>query len=129
MHHRLNGHEFEHALGDSEGYGSLAYCSPWGCKESDMTEQLNNTAAKSLQSCSTLCNPIDGNPPGSPRPRDSPGKNTGVGCHFLLQGIFPNQRSNSYLLQVDSLPLSHLRIPGLTLGNLAQFSSVVSDSL
>ena len=41
-------------------------------------------AAKSLQSCPTLSNPIDGSPPGS-RPWDSPGKNTGVGCHFLLQ--------------------------------------------
>ena len=29
-HHRLNGHEFEQALGDSEGQGSLAWCSPWG---------------------------------------------------------------------------------------------------
>ena len=42
-------------------------------------------AAKSLQSCPTLCDPIDGSPPGSPSPWDSPGKNTGVGCHFLLQ--------------------------------------------
>ena len=42
-------------------------------------------AAKSLQSCPTLCNPIDGSPPRLPRPWDSPGKNTGVGCHFLLQ--------------------------------------------
>ena len=42
-------------------------------------------AAKSLQSCPTLCDPIDSSPPGSPRPWDSPGKNTGVGCHFLLQ--------------------------------------------
>ena len=41
-------------------------------------------AAKSLQSCPTLCDPIDGSPPGS-CPWDSPGKNTGVGCHFLLQ--------------------------------------------
>ena len=41
-------------------------------------------AAKSLQSCPTLCDPTDGSPPGSP-PWDSPGKNTGVGCHFLLQ--------------------------------------------
>ena len=41
-HHRLNGHEFEQALGDSEEQGSLACCSPWGVKESDMTEQLNN---------------------------------------------------------------------------------------
>ena len=42
-------------------------------------------AAKSLQSCPTLCDPIDGSPPGSPVPGISPGKNTGVGCHFLLQ--------------------------------------------
>ena len=42
------------------------------------------TAAKSVQSCLTLCNPIDGSPRGS-HPWDSPGKNTGVGCHFLLQ--------------------------------------------
>ena len=40
-------------------------------------------AAKSLQSCPTLCDPINGSPPGSPW--DSPGRNTGVGCHFLLQ--------------------------------------------
>ena len=38
------------------------------------------------QSCPTLCDPIDGSPPGSPIP-DSPGKNTGVGCHFLLQSV------------------------------------------
>ena len=42
-------------------------------------------AAMSRQSCPTLCNPIDGSPPGCPRPWDSPGKNTGVGCHVLLQ--------------------------------------------
>ena len=41
-------------------------------------------AAKSRQSCPSLCDPIDGSPPGS-RSWDSPGKNTGVGCHFLLQ--------------------------------------------
>ena len=41
-HHQLNGHEFEQAPGDSEGQGSLSCCSPWGHKESDMTEQLTN---------------------------------------------------------------------------------------
>ena len=41
--------------------------------------------AKSLQSCPTLCDPIDGKPTRLPRPWDPPGKNTGVGCHFLLQ--------------------------------------------
>ena len=42
-------------------------------------------AAKSLQSCPTLCDPRDGSPPGSPHLWDPPDKNTGVGCHFLLQ--------------------------------------------
>ena len=32
-HHRLNGHEFEKTLGDSEQQGSIVYCSPWGLKE------------------------------------------------------------------------------------------------
>ena len=42
-HHWLDEHEFEQTLGDSEGQGSLVCCSPWGCKELDMTEQLNWT--------------------------------------------------------------------------------------
>ena len=41
-HHRLNGHEFEQILGDSEGRGSLECCSPWSHEESDITEQLNS---------------------------------------------------------------------------------------
>ena len=47
--------------------------------------------AKSLQSCLTLCDPIDCSPPGSSVHGDSPGKNTAMGCHFLFQGIFPIQ--------------------------------------
>ena len=43
-HHQLNGHEFEPTLGDSEGQGSVACCSPWGQKESDTTQQLNNNS-------------------------------------------------------------------------------------
>ena len=47
------------------------------------------------------------------RPRDSPGENTGVGCHTFLQGIFPTQESNPHLLsllhwQAGSLPLHYL---------------------
>ena len=41
-HHRLNGHKFEQALGDGDGQGSLACCSPWGHKELNTTERLNN---------------------------------------------------------------------------------------
>ena len=41
-HHRLNGHELEQIPGDSEGERSLARCSPWGRKEWDTTQRLNN---------------------------------------------------------------------------------------
>ena len=41
-YHRLNGHEFDQALGDGEGQGSLVCCNPLHCKESDTTGQLNN---------------------------------------------------------------------------------------
>ena len=44
-HHRLYGHEFEQAPGVGDGQGSLMCCSPWGHKESDMTEQLHKTTA------------------------------------------------------------------------------------
>ena len=40
--HQLNGHDFEQSLGDDEGQGSLVCCSPWGHKESNTTERLNN---------------------------------------------------------------------------------------
>ena len=46
------------------------------------------------QSCPTPCDPMDCSPPGSSVHGDSPGKNTGVGCRALLQGIFPIQGSN-----------------------------------
>ena len=39
--HQLNGHEFEQTPVVGDGQGGLACCSPWGCKESDMTERLN----------------------------------------------------------------------------------------
>ena len=41
-HHRLDEHQLEQTPGDGEGQGSLACCSPWGCKESDRTERLYN---------------------------------------------------------------------------------------
>ena len=145
--HRLSWHEFEQALGGSEGQGSLACCRAWSRKESDMTERLNSNNNESkdhrqvpwaqiqnlipstcvhvqlLQSCLTL----------QPRgllvarllcPWDYPSKNTGVGFHALFQGIFPTQGSNPHVLwllhwQADSLPLSHLGSPILSphLGN------------
>ena len=58
-----------------------------------------------IQLCPTLCNPTDCSPPGSSVHGDSPGKDTGVGNLFLLQGIFPTQESSRGLpaLQADSL--------------------------
>ena len=53
-------------------------------QESSRKTSNANANAKSIQSCRTLCDPTDGSPPGS-HPWDSPDKNTGVGCHFLLQ--------------------------------------------
>ena len=62
-------------------------------------------AAKSRQSCPTLCDPIDGSPPGS-CPWDSPGKNTGVGCHFLLQCMKVKSESEvAQLCQTLSNPM------------------------
>ena len=48
--HQIDGHEFEQAVGDGEGQRSLVCCSPWGHKESDMTEGLNgnNTSAEKI---------------------------------------------------------------------------------
>ena len=51
-----------------------------------------------VQSCLTLCDPMDCSPPGSSVHGDSPGKNTRVGCHCFLQGIFLTQESNLGLL-------------------------------
>ena len=61
------------------------------------------------QSCLTLCDTMDSSLPGSSVHRDSPGKNTGVGCHAFLQGIFLTQESNQGLLHCRWIPyqLSH----------------------
>ena len=55
-HYGLNGHEFEKVLGDGEGQGSLAFCSPWGHKESETIEQLNNNNNPSCLSSTIFLN-------------------------------------------------------------------------
>ena len=65
------------------------------------------------QSCQTFCNPMDCSWPGYSVHGDSPGKNTGVGCHALLQGIFPTQESNPGLLHCR-WTLYHLSHQGST---------------
>ena len=50
-HHRLNGHEFEQAPGVDDGQGGLECCSPWGLKELDMSEQLDNNNRRIIREC------------------------------------------------------------------------------
>ena len=67
-HHRLNGHETEQTPGAGEGQGGLACCRPWGWKESDMTEQLNDKKAQKSWAASKHT-PLEVNPltaPSSP---------------------------------------------------------------
>ena len=73
-----------------------------------------STCGLCAQACLTLLGPHGLWPTGSSVHEDSPGKNTGVGCPFLLQGIFPTQGLNPSLLhwQTDPLPLRHLGSPG-----------------
>ena len=63
------------------------------------------------QSCLTLRKPMDCRSPGSSIHGDSPGKNTGVGCHALLQGISPTQGSNTGLTHCRGI-LYHLSQEG-----------------
>ena len=69
------------------------------------------------QSCLTLCDPLDCSLPGSSVHGDSPGKNTGVGCHGLLQGIFPVQGLNPGLLHCRRI-FYHLRHQGSPMSGL-----------
>ena len=69
------------------------------------------------QLCPTLCSPTDCSLPGSSFHGDSPGENTGVGCHALLQGVFPPQGSNpglSHCRQIDALPSEPPGKPAIT---------------
>ena len=77
---------------------------------------LSSSSSSSCQVVSDSCNSVHCNPLGSSVHGIFPGKNTGGGCRFLLQGIFPTQGSNLCLLrllqwQADSLPLSHQGSP------------------
>ena len=71
-----------------------------------------------VQACLTLCDPMDCSLPGSSSPWNSPGKNTGVGCHSLLQAIFLTKGLNSGLLHCRKI-LYHLSHQGWGRGWLA----------
>ena len=94
-------------LENPHGQRSLADYSPYGCKL---------VLCLVSQLCLTLCDPLDCDPPCSSVHGDSLGKNTKVGCHAFLQGIFPVQGSNPGLLalQADSLPSEPQRRPKKT---------------
>ena len=81
------------------------------------------------QSCLTLCNPMDCSPPGSSVHGDSPGKNTRVGCHALLQGIFPTQGLNPGLTHCRQIlhHLSHQRSPRILEWVAYPFSRVLPN--
>ena len=127
--------------GHGEGDVSALLC--FFVKTQRKIEDLNTQGVLSLvsgmcvhsvtQSYLILCGPVDGSSTGSSFHGISPGKNTGVGFHALLQGFFPTQGPNSCLWhllhwQADSLPLSNLII--LTLAqinyNCPQGSKVTS---
>ena len=84
-------------------------------------------AAKLLQSCPTLCSPIDSSPTRLPRPWDSQGKNTGLGCHFLLQCM--KVKSESEVAQScptlsDPMDCSHQAPPSMGFSRQEYWSGV-----
>jgi len=91
--------------------------------------------AKPLQLCLTLCDPMNHSPPGSSVHGHYPGKNTGMGFHALLQGIFPTQGLNLCLLcllhwQAGSLPLAPPGEPStMSLSSVAQSCPTLGDPM
>ena len=77
-----------------------------------------------IQSCPTLCDPMDFSPAGSSVHGYSPGQNTGVGCHSLLQGIFPNQGSNPGLSHCKQI-LYHLSHQG---NSIESYAAILNDA-
>ena len=99
----------------------------WGSPSGDAA-----AAAKSLQSCPTLCDPIDGSPPGSPVCGNSPGKNTGVGCHFLLQCMkvkSENEVAQSVWLIATAWTAAYQSPPSLGFSRQEYWSGVPLPSL
>ena len=105
------------------------YCSTiYNSQDMETTYMFNKAVGKEdvVHTCSgillsRLCNPIDYSPPGSMEfSRNSPGKNTGVGCHSLLQGNLPDPgiELRSPAMQVDFLPSEPLGKPHLMLSTL-----------
>ena len=86
-YNRLYGHEFEQALGDSEGQGSLACRIQWRCKELDITERLNNKSNAEISSITKRSSDPGIGPPGGPGQRGA----------FSRQGFLSNHRQPIHL--------------------------------
>ena len=103
-----------HQAPPSLGFSRQEYWSGWPFPSPYMHINIwGSTCMLSYSVMSNSLTPCGLKPTGLLCPCKFPGKDTGVGCHFLLQGIFPNQGLNPCLLwllhwQADSLPLSHL---------------------
>ena len=116
-YHRLNGHEFEQTLKDSEEQRSLACCSPWGCKELDTTYWLNNskgrefpggppirTSVLSLQGAQvwSLVEELRSYKPCSVAKKKNPQKTNKNKNQKMLQGIFPAKEKH-YQIETQSI--------------------------
>ena len=117
MHGRNRDTDVENKLMVTKGVGKgrVGQLGDW-----DLYTYTAAAAAKSLQSCPTLCNPRDGSPPGFPRPRGSPGKNTGVDWHFLLQCM--KVKSESEVAQLCPTPSGPMdcSLPGSSVHGICQ---------
>ena len=94
---------------------------PWSRMETVSTAvkaQSPNHWCLIADSCPTLCDPMDYSPPGSSARGDSPSKNTGVGCHFLLQGSLYG--TLQYMLQFASSQPGVSRLAFLCVGKWTQ---------
>ena len=94
-----------------------AFCWPKdkGTQEERWYHKEHAVLCLAAQPCPTLCDPMNCSPPGTSVHGDSPGKKTEVGCHALLQGIFPTQGSNPGLPHCRQILhwLSHQGSPGI----------------
>ena len=96
-HHCLNGREFEQTLGDSKGQESLACCSPWGCKESDLTQQLKTmTLQQILNKPSWFLEPKQ-RETNSPKPLRV--KN-GLLCYCLKNCLLAKEKESYFVLKL-----------------------------
>ena len=104
---------------ESRGWTSISAPTTHTAQSSRISVATATHMCVHTQLCPALCDHVDWSQPDSSVDGIFPGKNTGISCHFLLQGIFLIQGSNPCLLrwQAVSLPLNHLGSPTATLSN------------